>query len=68
MVFDIVYRNSMESGLLGEEIGIWCNGTIEDKRAGRSVSVRRKNLQQLPLRTTLLYTDNQTLDHFDDYE
>ncbi|KAL9706911.1 hypothetical protein quinque_010429 [Culex quinquefasciatus] len=63
-----VYRNSMESGLLSEEIGIWCNGTIEDKRAGRSVSVRRKNLQQLPLRTTLLYTDNQTLDHFDDYE
>ncbi|EDS32646.1 ionotropic glutamate receptor [Culex quinquefasciatus] len=53
-------RNSMESGLLSEEIGIWCNGTIEDKRAGRSVSVRRKNLQQLPLRTTLLYTDNQT--------
>ncbi|KAL9706910.1 hypothetical protein quinque_010428 [Culex quinquefasciatus] len=63
-----VYRNSMQRGLISEEIAIWCNGVIDDRRAGRSVSVRRKNLHQLPLRTTLLYTDTYTLDHFDDYE
>ncbi|XP_055632641.1 uncharacterized protein LOC129773112 [Toxorhynchites rutilus septentrionalis] len=63
-----VYRASMQTSLLVASVGVWRNNSIEDKRVERSISTRRRNLRQLEIRTTYVYTDNYTLSHFDDYE
>ncbi|XP_053692153.1 glutamate receptor ionotropic, delta-2-like [Sabethes cyaneus] len=63
-----VYRRSMMTELQSSMVGIWRNGTIEDKRSAPSVVSRRRNLQNLPIKTTLVYTNNYTLSHFDDLE
>ncbi|XP_062542163.1 uncharacterized protein LOC134210156 [Armigeres subalbatus] len=63
-----VYRISINSELITSVVAIWRNGAFEDQQIGKSVAVRRKNLQLTPIRTTLIYTSNYTLSHFDDYE
>ncbi|XP_029709518.2 uncharacterized protein LOC115255532 [Aedes albopictus] len=63
-----VYRISMPSGLISNVVAIWRNGTFNDQRMGLSTAVRRRNLQQTAIRTTVVYTDNYTLHHFEDYE
>lgn len=68
LCYGTVYRISMPSGLISNVVAIWRNGTFDDQRMGLSTAVRRRNLQQTAIRTTVVYTDNYTLHHFEDYE
>ncbi|XP_055542708.1 uncharacterized protein LOC129728300 [Wyeomyia smithii] len=63
-----VYRRSVMMDLDSSVVGVWRNGTIEDKRWTQSVVMRRRNLQKLPIKTSLVYTINYTLSHFGDFE
>ncbi|XP_062542162.1 uncharacterized protein LOC134210155 [Armigeres subalbatus] len=63
-----VYRISIDTELITSVVAIWRNGAFEDQQIGKSVAARRRNLQLTPIRTTVIYTTNYTLSHFDDYE
>ncbi|XP_058449199.1 uncharacterized protein LOC131429169 [Malaya genurostris] len=63
-----LYRKSMRTDLITSVIGIWRNGTIRDLRKENAVVVRRRNLENIPIRISSVYYKNYSLNHFIDTE
>lgn len=58
----------MENNLIIESYGIIRNGKFLDQRKFKITSKRRQNLMKTLLRATLVITNNDTLEHLNDYK
>ena len=65
-----VYRTSMESELIEEIYGKWSkeNNSFTDLRLIKITSRRRQNLRRTNLKASMVITNNDTLNHLDDYQ
>lgn len=70
-VFDFryvtVYRVAMSEPLLFQQFGVYANGAFIDGRGKDGPVRRRQNLNGITLRASMVMTDNDTINHLDDY-
>lgn len=65
-MFKQIYRKSMSQPLIVELFGSFANNNYRDERENTPVS-RRKDLNGIRLRACMVVTNNDTLNHLDDY-
>lgn len=60
----------MESALIKENYGKWSkeNNSFTDLRLVKITSRRRQNLRRTNLKASMVITNNDTLNHLDDYQ
>lgn len=60
----------MESELIEEIYGKWSkkNNSFTDLRSTKITSRRRQNLKRTNLKASMVITNNDTLNHLDDYQ
>lgn len=60
----------MESELIEEIYGKWSNenNSFTDLRSTKITSRRRQNLRRTILKASMVITNNDTLNHLDDYQ
>ncbi|XP_021695735.1 uncharacterized protein LOC5563739 [Aedes aegypti] len=62
-----VYRLSLTTEVIDETFGFWNKGMIVNLQNIKQSSVRRRNLNGLKLRGSVVVTHNETLKHLEDY-
>ncbi|XP_055837082.1 glutamate receptor ionotropic, delta-2-like isoform X2 [Episyrphus balteatus] len=61
-----VYRKSMQHVLILELFGFWSKNILIDRRTISTTSIRRKNMEGLKLRASLVLTHNDSINHLTD--
>ncbi|EAT33628.1 AAEL014087-PA [Aedes aegypti] len=64
---NVVYRLSLATEVIDETFGFWNKGMIVNLQNIKQSSVRRRNLNGLKLRASVVVTHNETLKHLEDY-
>ncbi|XP_058832109.1 glutamate receptor ionotropic, kainate glr-3-like [Topomyia yanbarensis] len=62
-----VYRYSLETDLIVELFGYWRHGVIKKLQSTSISAVRRQNMNHFKLRASMVVTQNDTLNHLEDY-